>query len=170
MARTNQRRVPPKTKNNPDAKPRQHEAVEKEISAGGVVYRKTQNGIQIAFMLDSYDKWTFPKGHVESKEAFEEAAARETLEELGLEEICFIDDLGKISIWFRDQFQKKGHLIHKDIYYFLFETPAHANLIPDSIQHAYGAKWVSLKKAPEVSDYADLIPIIRRAIEKLTKK
>lgn len=170
MALTSQRPIRPRPKNSVNAGQVKPEIAEKEVSAGGVVYRKTQNGIQIAFMLDSYDKWTFPKGHVESKEALEEAAARETLEELGLEEIRLVDDLGKISIWFRDQFQKRGRLIHKDIYYFLFETPANANLVPDATQHAYGAKWVTIKKASEVSDYADLVPVIRRATDYLRKK
>jgi len=120
-------------------------------------------------MKDSYDKWTFPKGRVEKGEAIEEAAARETLEEIGLQEIRFLEDLGKISIWFRDRYEKKGKLIHKDIHYFLFETPSNAELISDPKQHTYGAKWVPLKKALETSNYTDLLPIIRRAIDHLKK-
>ena len=66
-------------------------------------------------MMDSYGKWAFPKGHVEPGETFEEAAARETLEELGLEQIRLLEYLGKIDIWFRDRFEKERTLIHKDI-------------------------------------------------------
>ena len=120
-------------------------------------------------MKDSYDKWTFPKGHVEKGEAIEEAAARETLEEIGLQEIRFLEDLGKISIWFRDRYEKKGKLIHKDIHYYLFETSGNAELVPDQTQNAYGAKWVPIRKALEASDYSDLVPIIRRALELLKK-
>ncbi len=160
--------VPSRIKNN--VVPRlKNEPAEKEVSAGGVVFRRTQGGIQIAFMKDSYEKWTFPKGHVEKGEAIEEAAARETLEEIGLQEIRFLEDLGKISIWFRDRYEKKGRLIHKDIHYFLFETPSHAELAPDPKENAYGAKWVPLKKTLETSSYNDLLPIIRRAIEHLKK-
>ena len=84
------------------------EPFEREISAGGVVFRRKGNRIWIAMMQDPYEKWTFPKGRVESGEALEEAAARETLEELGLEQIRLFESLGKIDIWFRDRYEKVG--------------------------------------------------------------
>ena len=55
-------------------------------------------------------------------------------------------------------------LIHKDIYYFLFETPSGAILQPDPTQHTYDAKWVPLKKVLQTSSYADLEPIIKKAV------
>jgi len=115
-------------------------------------------------MLDSYGKWAFPKGHVEAGESLEEAAARETLEELGLTEIRLLETLGKIDIWFRDRFQKKGSLIHKDIHYFLFETPEDAELRPDPSQHAYEGRWVDPEQLLEASSYPDMVPVLRRAI------
>ncbi len=128
------------------------------------MFRRTKHGIEIAFMKDSYDKWTFPKGHVEKGEALEEAAARETFEEIGLEEIRLLEELGKISIWFRDRYEQKGKLIHKDIHYFLFETLPDAELIPDPLQHTHDAKWVPIKKALQMSSYTDLLPIIKKAL------
>lgn len=115
-------------------------------------------------MLDSYGKWAFPKGHVEHGESIEEAGARETLEELGLVEIRLLESLGKIDIWFRDRYQKKGSLIHKDIHYFLFETPSDAELHPDPEEHAYEAKWVSPDDLLEASSYADMVPVLNRAL------
>jgi 8-oxo-dGTP pyrophosphatase MutT (NUDIX family) len=162
--------VPPRTKNNlsskdvPAGRQVKNIPAEREVSAGGVVFRRSKYGIEIAFMKDSYDKWTFPKGHVEKGEALEEAAARETLEEIGLEEIRFLEELGKISIWFRDRYEQKGKLIHKDIYYFLFETAPDAVLSSDPSQHTYDAKWVPIKKALQTSNYSDLAPIIKKAL------
>lgn len=115
-------------------------------------------------MKDSYGKWAFPKGHVEPGETFEEAAARETLEEMGLEQVRLLEYLGKIDIWFRDRFQKKGTLIHKDIHYYLFETTENAVLHPDPEEHVFEARWVSAKKLIEVSSYPDMIPILKRAL------
>ena len=137
----------------------------REVSAGGVVFRRTRNGISFAMMKDTYDKWTFPKGHVEKGEDLEETAARETLEELGLEEIKFYEELGKIDIWFRDRFIKKGRLIHKDIHYFLFETPAGARLFPDPEEHALDAVWVPMSKVLSRSSYEDMKPIVEKAIK-----
>ena len=136
-----------------------------EISSGGVVFKKTPRGFAFAMMKDSYGKWTFPKGRVEKGESLEEAAARETLEELGIEEIRLLDYLGKIDIWFRDRFEKKGALVHKDIHYFLFQSPKNATLHPDPEQRAFEAKWVPASKVLTSSSYDDMKMIVRLALE-----
>ncbi len=115
-------------------------------------------------MKDSYGNWSFPKGHVEAGEQNEEAAARETIEELGLEEIRLVAPLGKIDIWFRDRFVKKGRLIHKDIYYFLFEAPAAATLDPQESEGVMEAAWVAAPKVLRKSFYEDMIPIVKNAL------
>lgn len=143
------------------------EPIERELSAGGIVFRRKGSRLLIAMMKDPYGKWTFPKGHVEEGEAIEEAAARETLEELGLEQVRLLEELGKIDIWFRDQYQKKGKLIHKDIHYFLFETPGNANLHPDPKEHVVDAKWVPLAGVFKESSYPDMVPILLRAAQHL---
>ncbi len=145
------------------------ESVERELSAGGIVFRRKGARVWIAMMQDPYGKWTFPKGHVEAGEELEEAAARETLEELGLEQVRLLEELGKIDIWFRDRFQKKGKLIHKDIHYFLFETPSNAALHPDPEEHALAAKWVPIGNVLKESGYSDMIPVLGLAVEYLKR-
>ena len=149
----------------PQQKNKKREPVQRELSAGGIVFQRSGNSISFAMMKDSYDKWTFPKGHVENNEDIEEAAARETLEELGLEQIRLLEYLGKIDIWFRDQFHKKGQLIHKDIHFYLFETQPGSQLRPDPEEHAYQAKWVTLSKVEKESSYSDMEPIVKKAVE-----
>lgn len=135
-----------------------------EVSAGGLVFKRAPKGIAFAMMMDSYGKWTFPKGHLERGEEVAEAAARETIEELGLAEIRLLEELGKIDIWFRDRFVKKGALIHKDIHYFLFVAPPQATLSPATSEHILEAAWVPLREMRARSFYPDLEPVIDRAL------
>lgn len=141
------------------------ERVKREISAGGIVFRVSGNRVTFAVMKDSYGKWTFPKGRVESHEDIEEGAARETIEELGLDQIRLLEYLGKIDIWFRDKFEKKGQLIHKDIHYYLFQAPKGSKLHPDPQEHVYGAKWVPMSKVEKVSSYPDMVPVVKKAVQ-----
>lgn len=162
--RVNKRKTPSSGK-GPSARQTKKEPVQREISAGGIVFRTSGNSILFAMMKDSYGKWTFPKGHVEAGEDIEEAAARETLEELGLQQIRLLEYLGKIDIWFRDKFHKKGQLIHKDIHYYLFQSPIGSELHPDPEEHVYEARWVPLGKVEKASSYPDMVPIVKRALE-----
>ncbi len=128
------------------------------------MFRRSGSGISFAMMKDSYGKWTFPKGHVEPGEDLEETGARETLEELGLEQVRLLEYLGTIDIWFRDRFEKKGQLIHKDIHYYLFEAPQGARLEPDPQEHSYEAKWVPMSRVEARSSYRDMVPIVKKAM------
>jgi diadenosine hexaphosphate hydrolase (ATP-forming) len=155
---THKKKKPSKSSSRP------RRPVEREVSAGGIVFRRRGGQVEFAIMLDSYGKWAFPKGHVEAGESLEEAAARETLEELGLSEIRLLESLGKIDIWFRDRFMKKGALVHKDIHYYLFETTPEADLHPDPTQHVYEAKWIKPGELLAVSSYPDMVPVLQRAL------
>jgi len=63
--------------------PRQATPVE-EHSAGGVIFRRTPEGVRWLVIRDSYRNWGFPKGHVEDGESEVDAARREVGEETGL--------------------------------------------------------------------------------------
>jgi len=140
-----------------------------EVSAGGIVVKKGPQGFVFALMKDSYDKWSFPKGRVEKGEELADAAARETMEELGLERIHLVEYLGKIDIWFKDRFEKKGALVHKDIHYFLFEAPEDAEIHPVPSEHTYETRWVLASEVLDQSSYRDVWPIIHLALEKVKK-
>lgn len=58
-----------------------------EVTAGAVVYRHGQAGIEY-LLLQSMNKgnfWGFPKGHVEAGESLVETATREIKEEISLQ-------------------------------------------------------------------------------------
>ena len=89
-----------------------------EFSAGGVVYRKTDEGIKFALILDTNSQWTFPKGHIEKGEKPDAAAVREIEEEIGLSKLRTYDLLEKSDYWFKFN----DELIHKYVYHYLVEA------------------------------------------------
>lgn len=154
-------------KNKPTLPQRRRPSHVSEISAGGIVVKRGVEGFVFALMKDSYNQWSFPKGRVEKGEELADAAARETMEELGLERIQLVEYLGKIDIWFKDRFEKKGALVHKDIHYFLFEAPEDAQIHPVPSEHTYETRWVPAQDVLKESSYVDVRPIIHLALEKV---
>lgn len=144
-----------------------------EVSAGGLVYKRTAQGILFAMQKDSYGHWTFPKGHVRKGESYKQTAVREIKEELGLSNLRFRKPLGKIDIWFRDRFVFKGKLVRKYIHYFLFEADPKSVLIPlqssDKGEQIDEASWIPIQEVWEFSDYEDMNQIVKKALQYFEK-
>lgn len=154
-----------------DRRPARHR---EEISAGGLVFKRTKRGYFFAMLKDSYGKWTFPKGHIHAGESYQQGAEREILEEMGVKNLKLVKKLGTIDIWFRDRFVFKGRLIHKFIHYYLFEVKDNIRLEKPEPK-AGGEKiqavaWVPAEEVVKRSNYKDMKPIIRRAFETLRIK
>ena len=77
--------------------------VVRETTSGGIVYRRhaKTNKVQILLMQDAKNRWTIPKGHVESGEEPRDTAEREIREETGLKEMKVHSWLGKVNFRYR---------------------------------------------------------------------
>lgn len=136
-----------------------------EISAGGIVYRRTPKGVRVALILDPYGKWNFAKGHVETGETIRQAAVRETKEEMGIEDVRIVAPLGKIDFWFRDRYrpETRGMLIHKYVHYFLMETDPGAKGKPQKKERIRRIIWVPPHRMMAQSSYDDVKPVVAKA-------
>ena len=138
--------------------------VQVEISAGGVVFKRTPQGVRLALILDPFAKWAFAKGHVEPGETIQQAALRETREEMGLGRLRIVAPLGRIDFWFRDRYrpESRGVLVHKFVHYFLMEAPSRAQGQPQKKEKIRRLAWVSLDQAVARSGYRDVRPMLAR--------
>ena len=90
----------------------------REISSGGVVYRKNRGAVEVA-LIRVRNRWGLPKGQVEEGEGLQETALREVREETGLEGkiVAKLDD---ITYWYTSK-TKDGEAVRifKRVYFYL---------------------------------------------------
>ena len=129
-----------------------------ETSAGGVVFRRSDDGLLVLVIRDAYKNWGFPKGHVEPGEDAAGAAVREVAEETGLSDLVPHGVIRDID-WF---FRFRGKLIHKTCTFFLFES-ASGDAQPQHDEGITACRWLPLDEALKVVSYANAREVLRAA-------
>lgn len=116
--------------------------MEKETSAGIIIYRHTEEGPRFLMLFRSY--WNFPKGKLDVGEKSFRAALREVWEETGIrgKDLNFID-------WFKVQDRyifrnKAGQKVSKLVSFYLAETKEER--IRLSLEHS-GYAWFLYREA-----------------------
>lgn len=139
-----------------------------EHSAGGVVVRTGLRADQPLVLLirDSYDNWGFPKGHIESGEPAEHAAAREVEEETGLSGLETRGLVDTIDWWFRF----RGRLIHKvcDFYLMVVPPDGSAETTPQEAEGISACEWLPYDSALQRLSYANARGVLTRTYAMLT--
>ena len=155
------------------SRPQTKHPISLEFSAGGIVFRRDVYGVEIAFLLDPYHKWTFAKGHIERKEKIADAAIREVKEEMGIGKLRIIASLGRIDWWFKERrvqaHSRKGALVHKFTYYFLMEAPAGTKLRAQKSELIKAVRWMPIDQALKFSSYKDVRPVLQKAVGMLQR-
>jgi 8-oxo-dGTP diphosphatase len=135
----------------------------KQISAGGVIYRRTESDLEVALIsVRSGQAWCLPKGIVDKGETTEQTAIREVREETGLTG-RIVDSLGDINYWY--YVKDENIKCRKTVHFYLMEyvsgdTAAHDFEVDD-------AAWFSLETALEKVTYRGDRTILQKAVEKL---
>jgi len=137
--------------------------VVREPTSGGVVWRRNdKGGIEILLIQDAKDRWTIPKGHIESGEPANQTAEREITEETGVQEMKMQSWLGKIN--FRYRRQQSLVLMTTEI--FLVNAIGDTNDIKPE-EWMKGLKWMSANEALEKIEYEDIGKIILLGLKKI---
>jgi 8-oxo-dGTP pyrophosphatase MutT (NUDIX family) len=93
--------------------------VKREISAGGVVFRKSGATYDVALTIcDNGKVWCLPKGLVDKGEKLEETAIREVKEETGLIG-KIIEKIAEIKYWYYSKWEKVR--VSKSVHFYLME-------------------------------------------------
>lgn len=131
-----------------------------EFSAGGVVYRRGVEGVEIVLVGRRRERlWALPKGKPDGDEDAEQTALREVREETGLE-ACIEQPLGEVTYWYT---RSDGLRVHKKVTYFLMQVvggdvAAHDHEFDD-------VAWVHLSEAERLLTHRNQLHILRRVAE-----
>lgn len=132
----------------------------REVSAGGVLYRRTDGGIEVLLAsrrTRSGDLvWGLPKGLVEPGESPEETAVREVQEETGFDGKV-VDDLGEIGYWY----VWDGVRVRKTVHFFLMEAIAGDASRRD--REMEDVAWFPLAEAEDAAGFASEKQVVARA-------
>jgi len=135
-----------------------------EKLGGALVYAKRGGNILFALVHDVFGYWTLSKGKVEENEDVKNGTIREIKEEIGLD-ITIKEKLGENE--YVASHPEKGKILKKVIY-FLAESK-YQKLQLESSGGLDGAKWFQLSEIPELRIYNDIIPLITKAVEIISK-
>lgn len=139
-----------------------------ERLGGAVVYAKQHAEIYLALVHDIFGHWTLSKGKVGDNikdESVEQATIREIKEEIGLD-IVLKGKIGENEYIASDPETGKKR---KHVVYFLGES----KFEDIKLKQTGGlddARWFRLADALELNFYDDMLPIVTKAMQRLTKK
>ena len=135
-----------------------------EVSAGGVVYRRAGDLIEVALAARRTRRgelaWGLPKGEIEPDETAEQAAVREVREETGLEaEIeASLGDIRYFYVW-------EGVRIRKAVRFFLMRATGGDVSLHD--HEMEDVRWFPLSGALRRAAYRGEREVLERASDRL---
>ncbi|MCX6702454.1 MAG: NUDIX domain-containing protein [Candidatus Wolfebacteria bacterium] len=131
----------------------------KEVSAGIIIYRKSDKDYKFLLLYHGGGYWNFPKGHIESQEKSWETAVREIREETGLK-LTDLKFRRQFKTFDKFMFYREKEQIFKLVILYLAETEREDIKLSD--EHD-GYAWLTYKEAMKILKYKDSQRIITQA-------
>jgi len=145
-----------------------NDGAKKSISAGIIIFRKTNDGIKFLLLYHGKGYWNFPKGRLEQGERSWQTAFREVQEETGLKssDLKVVRDFKSFEKFY---FHYQGQRIFRVIILYLAETTKQAILLAGG--HEDGYAWFSYSEAKKmISKHKDNLRILQRAYNYLHRQ
>lgn len=136
--------------------------IKKQVVAGFVIFRRTQDGIKYLLLYRRGQYWNFPKGHFELGETSLDTALRETQEETGIgkEDLRMIPDFRAYEKFY---FDRGNERIFDTVILYLAETKqAHVSI---SAREHSGYAWFLYQDAVKAigKQYVGTKRVLRQA-------
>jgi 8-oxo-dGTP pyrophosphatase MutT (NUDIX family) len=134
------------------------------VSAGGVVYRRSDDGVEVILASRRTRRgdlaWGLAKGGIEGNESMEDAAVREVREETGIEAVIedSLGDTKYMYVW-------EDVRIRKTVHFFLMR--ATGGDVDDRDDEMEEVRWFPLDRAMKRAAYRGERDVLRRAADRL---
>lgn len=140
--------------------------MDKENSAGGVVFKDENVLLVLMKTLSGSEVWTFPKGHIEEGEKPQEAALREVFEETGVRCLIIDDNEFFVNSY---SFIRDHKNIFKTVKWYLMKPVEETGkiLTPEEIKDV---KWVSISDAKKLLSYESDKKMVDLLLKRMEEK
>ncbi|MGH7141110.1 MAG: transcription antitermination factor NusB [Minisyncoccia bacterium] len=142
-----------------------YEEMPVEHLGGALVYARHEGEVYLALVHDIFGHWTLSKGHMEEGEDIAPGTARKIREEMGLD-VSVADKIGENEYVASDPNTGKKR---KHVVYFLAESPFVDLKLKEDKGGLDDARWFRLKDTLDLNFYEDILPIVTKGIEQLSK-
>jgi 8-oxo-dGTP pyrophosphatase MutT (NUDIX family) len=133
--------------------------VKREISAGGVIFRKGNIAYEVALTSrDNGKVWCLPKGLVDKGEKLEETALREVKEETGLAG-RIIEKIDEVKYWYYSKWEKVR--VFKSVHFYLMECQG--GNVEEHDFEVDEVRWFPLEEAVKLLSYKSEREIVAKA-------
>jgi 8-oxo-dGTP pyrophosphatase MutT (NUDIX family) len=137
----------------------------REPTAGGIVFRRKDNDVEILLIQDAKGRWTIPKGHIEEGETAQQTAKREIGEEAGLTETDVLGWLGKIHFRYR----RVDKLVLMTTQIYLVRAKGDTDAIKKE-EWMNGIKWFKFHDALDEIEYEDIGKLMLLGMKKIRQE